>query len=1339
MRSRLAKESSFPTVRRMIGQGSPSDCAYDRANFGSRQWRLRAWLTAISLVLSLLLTSEVRGEEVDLRLRLAWGGASQAWQGTIEVSQGTILAVDPLGLEADAPGSMQISSPTLVRVLPRIPRGYDACDLHVRVDPAATLKIRLSSGDRPARVLDIPVANIVQGLESHPLDDTGSRFLAQRSPGDALRVEFDRPSLVYTTGEKFSCRLVPNYLQLPINSTVSLQVQLTSARSDQELQGFARDIKLDSRGEAVPEALELDLPMEEGVYDVRLSLLSKRYTPSLLRAKPLLERRVQIVVLAKAEPPLVPSRAAQLESSIDPATPKWWERLTRMPTWANISSFSTGPVGDQAPAIKNRLGKNLVELLPKSWQAYPLTTTRPGEPHKLVIEYPSDVPQALGISLIEPNAAGKVVPLGVDTGILVPAPLPGHEPQMERHELIIWPQTRNPVVLLVNRSDSAPATYGEVKLVSFDSLAPLSLPNAGPDSRELTVYFDKPIFNRAFSADEALDPITKRNRDDWQTFYRGGQRLTEYLRHAGYNAAVIPAWYEGSSLYPSEILQPNPSYDNGAFFETGQDPVRKDVLEMLFRQFDRAGLRLVPSLNFTTPLPALEALRATRDSTSEGLAAIGPDGRTAPIATMGGRRGQGPYYNPLDPRVQRAIEDVVREVAMRYAHHPSFGGISLHLGPESYLLLPDATTGLDDVTWERFSKATNLVQIDEPQRHAARAAQLQGETRQAWIEWRANEISDFMLRLRDIVRQRNPRAELVLAGGDMLTDRNIQESLRPTLPTSKIAPNLFLPAGLDLAAVGVEGGVNMPRPQRISPLTVPTLTPLLLHWNQSPQVDQLFASRSTFIFHEPSPLHLPAFDEKSPFGKENTHTWFVPALAPAGYEARRRFVHDLAARDPQEIIDGSWMPVFGQEEAVRPFVEVFRQLPRGEFQTHSPPANQLPTTPVVVRSLLSNGNTWVYAVNDSPWEMKLQLEVAASPGLNWESLGALTPATTVEPVAGGLRITTTLAPYGVIGGKIAGVANVRGWQANPPADLQSWLRDRVRETRLRANALRSPEPVASLPNAGFEQPAQPGNVPGWVFPRGADISVEVSQQHRQEGNSSLRLRNQRGPGGQAQVLWVRSDPIPAPRTGRLSLLVWLRIDDPAQQPTLRLAVEARVDGKPYYRRANVGAVEDNSPARPLQTGWMPYRFPINDLPLTGLSDLRVGFDLMSAGEVWIDRVEVYDLWLEDHERDELLKNIASAELQLDAQKLLECERFLESPWPTIVRDLVPLKDGQLMVGNKENNRPARDDSAQNAISNMNMNPTAPTNGKPAANAESDADRTGFMNKWRDSLPKWPWR
>jgi hypothetical protein len=53
--------------------------------------------------------------------------------------------------------------------------------------------------------------------------------------------------------------------------------------------------------------------------------------------------------------------------------------------------------------------------------------------------------------------------------------------------------------------------------------------------------------------------------------------------------------------------------------ETALDPVRKDVLEMMFRMFDREGLSLVPMVEFVSPLPALEARCRSEDSTGQGF------------------------------------------------------------------------------------------------------------------------------------------------------------------------------------------------------------------------------------------------------------------------------------------------------------------------------------------------------------------------------------------------------------------------------------------------------------------------------------------------------------------------------------------------------------------------------------------------------------------------------------------------------------------------------------------------------------------------------------------------
>ena len=82
----------------------------------------------------------------------------------------------------------------------------------------------------------------------------------------------------------------------------------------------------------------------------------------------------------------------------------------------------------------------------------------------------------------------------------------------------------------------------------------------------------------------------------------------------------------------------------------------------------------------------------------------------------------------------------------------------------------------------------------------------------------------------------------------------------------------------------------------------------------------------------------------------------------------------------------------------------------------------------------------------------------------------------------------------------------------------------------------------------------------------------------------------------------------------------------------------------------------------------------DDLPAQGLSDLRVRFDLMQAGEVWIDEVQLYDLAFSDNERLELNKIISLASIQLQKGKVGDCTRLLECYWPRFLVAHVPLPE-----------------------------------------------------------------
>ena len=49
----------------------------------------------------------------------------------------------------------------------------------------------------------------------------------------------------------------------------------------------------------------------------------------------------------------------------------------------------------------------------------------------------------------------------------------------------------------------------------------------------------------------------------------------------------------------SVLISIPPKYDSGVFFSNGQDPLKKDVVEMLFRIFDGRNLVLIPALQLS--------------------------------------------------------------------------------------------------------------------------------------------------------------------------------------------------------------------------------------------------------------------------------------------------------------------------------------------------------------------------------------------------------------------------------------------------------------------------------------------------------------------------------------------------------------------------------------------------------------------------------------------------------------------------------------------------------------------------------------------------------------------
>jgi hypothetical protein len=143
----------------------------------------------------------------------------------------------------------------------------------------------------------------------------------------------------------------------------------------------------------------------------------------------------------------------------------------------------------------------------------------------------------------------------------------------------------------------------------------------------------------------------------------------------------------------------------------------------------------------------------------------------------------------------------------------------------------------------------------------------------------------------------------------------------------------------------------------------------------------------------------------------------------------------------------------------------------------------------------------------------------------------------------------------------------------------------------------------------------------------------------------------------------------------LSISVWLKTDKPDQQPPLRLALEGQSKGVNYYRFGSVGSLSPDSKANQIESRWKRFAVHFDDLPSEGMTEVRIGFDLMGSGQVSIDNVQVFDRWFDENDVKAMTQMLAStAPLLSDPIGYERCRQLLTSYWPRFLDQFIELKE-----------------------------------------------------------------
>ncbi len=1118
-------------------------------------------------------------------------------------------------------------------------------------------------------------------------------------PGDVARVTVE-PLLprraAGTAGVELRLRLKPAADADPILSRTATLVPRAEAAGDE---GASRSEEYE------PVSFEVPLPPREGAYDIDLEAVERG---GLRWSRQLAARTIQLAAVA-ADPPDPSWRGEQwrLVHELDPGSPRLHERLRRLPAaglaavpvpkmplpqmplpsmslpqvplpkLANVPVPGMGlpNVSAMMPRFSGLLttGHSTVEVHPlgamlrlpparsadePAWEGIVIAGVQPGLPHLVEIEHPLDHRALLAVCVLEPDASGALVEPRSGCGIAVePGLVPAGDAtgRLGRHAFVFWPVSRNPLVLVANPSTTHAALFGRVR-VSAGPLRPppsdaavAAPPAAG--GRRVHAFLPAPDFER-FGATERTAAGVGRPFADWRTFLSGAARAAEWTAAQGAAGAMVVAYRDGGAIWPSRATRGSARWDSGAAADVALDPVPKDLLGLLCRVHAREGLRLLPALSFDAPLPDVEQLLVGDAAAARGLVIVGRDGR--PRRTDGGRTW---HYNPLDPRVQEAVESVVRELAGRLRGETAVDGAGIVLSHEGWLHLPGIAAGLDDVTFSRFLSETGG---QEPaalgDRFARRAALVEGAWREVWLAWRGANLAAFHARLARILAAADPRFVLHVVPTTLLVEGDLARRFRPTLAPPAEAADFWREIGVDPGLLTADPRIVFAAPH------VHGAGDSLLERVGAAEAERSADSargiaratrRSAVMLERSTTLSCADVVPHGPFGTAAAPAPVPVHLLPPDAERCRGLAESLAVSDVETVFDMRLL-LACVEPRQAAALRGFATLPAGTLDTVARCAE-----PLVVRSGAGDGATHVCLANAGPVACRAVVALAgAAADVTDAAAGGGLP---LDP-AGSLAVP--LGPWEVRALRVAGGATVAAARAVFEPAVSEAIAGRLADLRGRRAAIETPRPLDVLDNPGFEL-AGAGEGGDAALRAGAGVS---GWDLVDPGRGRLAIvPGVDGPAGRAVAFasdnglaTLRSNPFTPPANGRISVAMWLRIGDGDPQPPVRLAIEGVLDDREYYRFAPVGGLGGG---KPLSATWSQFVLQIDDLPSRGLDSLRVRVDLLGPGSVQLDGVRVFDLAFDESQRVRLSRRLAVMEERLAAGDAGACLVELDGYWP----------------------------------------------------------------------------
>ncbi len=1227
-----------------------------------------------------------------------------------------------LSTQADAAAAIHDADGRILVSQPR-PTANDGVELTIQEWHRARLAITFSAtaSGQPSATVDVPLSEILADPWQRPLDSDGNRLMIEQAAGDALRVELTNPVVhappahaggLWKPGDRVRLSIAPLLLMKPGGGDVEVRVRLSPARQETVIDSRVLTLPAGSQPPDIatrsgqvptlfaPVECELTLPSDEGAYDIVLDAVERR---GMRWNRQLASTKVQVVAIAIEPPPQGDDEPWKLIHDLDPGSPRLHERLRRLPARGfqamprpavalpamPLPSFPrsslpmprmpemplpTMPLPDVSSLVP-RLGGLLASghstvtphslgpmlRLPQAssatspaWEGIVITTARPGVPHIVEIDYPTDQRATVAACVLEADAAGTAVRVRHAGGFDVASAVHDGAARLGTHRFVFWPTTRQPLLVIANPLTTDPAFVGRVRVFAGPARLQEAIQPQRPTPhrhalRQTFAMLPVADLTEAYGGLGLVAPDSARTTTDWVSHLTAIRNSVDTIAAQGVAGGFLPVYAGGVAAWPSTYTRSSPRWPSAE----PVDGPEHDLLTATARIFSREGLAFVPALSFDSALPALESLRSGIDTT--GIACVGADGRTRRIPG-------GIHYNILDPRVQRAVEDLVGEAADRLRDVPGVAGVALVLPDEGWLHLPGIAWGLDDVTFGRFLATIGGQEADKGgDRFAIRGALVTGSLRKEWLAWRSGELTAFYTRLAARIGQQEGRT-LFVVPTTLLATGELATRFRPTAGTPPLHDDLMMEIGLvsalqpgraDAAIVFVSPHVFAAGTSLVERSTVAAA-------NLAGGVALTAAGvtpRAASIVLRPLEVTLNEILPHCPFPaatlRQPCRAWIEP-VASSGDSCLAR---SLMTVDADMVLDMRAPRL--STSATPPARLGHEPLPAMPFEMMATAA-----APLVVRTKAIDGITWVQLVNVGPAPVNAVLGVTGP-------AAALMDASTGDSyvVANG-RATVPLAAWDVRSLAIDGSGRVESAAALYSPSTRASVAASVERLRLRLGILTAPEPLDVLDNPGFElglaEATAPGRAPavtGWELlePRRGSIELVQGFNGASGAGRGLRFSSRNG------LSTVRSNPFGPPATGRISVGAWLRLEPDEPQPPLRMAIEGVEGNREYYRFAAVGGLTGG---RPLSPEWALFVLQVDDLPTRTVESLRVRFDLLGPGGVQIDDVQVFDLAFDEAQRGDIARQVARIDHRIKTGDVGGALLDLEGHWPAFLEAFI---------------------------------------------------------------------